>query len=265
MKRLLMAALAGLLLAVGAAGQKIPRATPAGKEALDELVGACLEDGGLKAVKVAGGRRLEVTDEDKLRATVAAHAELLKPALRDALVASFHQGEEAGWPAQIALLRAYGREKEDELALGFAAFFTGWAAEQQQSAVAVRSYREAERYFDAAGETGWQALSLNNLGEVYRALGEYRKALECHQKALALRQQLYPGPHPDVALSLSYLGVVSHALGEYAQALEYHQKALALFQQLYPGPHPSVAASLNNLGEVYRALGEYAQALELHL
>src|SRR5262249_25490335 len=130
-KHLLIPLLAGLLIPRLASGQEIPKATKEGKEALQKLVDACVAGGGLKAVGRPKGKQLTVADEDKLRATAVAHPELLTPALRDALVAGGLGGDEAVPPAYIALLRAFGREKKDELALAFAAFFPAWVADRR--------------------------------------------------------------------------------------------------------------------------------------
>ena len=49
------------------------------------------------------------------------------------------------------------------------------------------------------------ASSLNNLADDLRGLGEYGRARELDEQALAMCQRLYEGDHPDVASSLSNL------------------------------------------------------------
>jgi CHAT domain-containing protein/tetratricopeptide (TPR) repeat protein len=263
MRYLLLMAIASVLIPASAGGQEIPKATKEGKMALQKLVEACVADGGLKPTEGPKGKQLTVADEDKLRATVAAHPELLTPALRDALVAGWDGGDEAVRPGYLGLLRAYGREKKDELALAFAAFLPGWRAQQQrQYPVALGFYKEAEQHFGTAKEPAWQATTLDNIGRVYDDLGEYGQALDYLQRALAMRRKLYPEPHPDIALSLNNIGLVYDHQGEYGRALDHYQRALAMFQKLYDGPHPYIAGSLSNIGAVYEARGEYGKALD---
>jgi CHAT domain-containing protein/tetratricopeptide (TPR) repeat protein len=265
MRNLLMSLFAGLLIPALAWGQEIPKATKEGKEALQKLVDACVAGGGLKTMEGPKGKQLTVADEDKLRATVAAHPELLTPALRDALVAGWAGGDTAVRAAYASLLGAYGREKQDELALAFAALFTAFAADRRgQYPLALSLYQEARERFETAKEPAWQAITFNNIGEIYRAQGEYAEALDYHRRALALKQKLYKGPHPTIATSLNNIGAVYGAQEEYAQALDYFQQALSMWQKLYQAPHPAIATSLNNIGEAYRQQGEYALALDYH-
>src|SRR5262249_40413704 len=71
-----------------------------------------------------------------------------------------------------------------------------------------------------------------NLGFLLYDRGEYGQALPHLERALAMRQRLYPEAkylegHPDLAQSLSNLGFLLHATGEHARALPYLERALA--------------------------------------
>jgi CHAT domain-containing protein/tetratricopeptide (TPR) repeat protein len=266
MRYLLLTAFAGLLVPLAANGQEeipIPKATKQGKEALQKLVEVCIADGALNATEGPKAKHLTVADEEKLRATAAAHPELLTPALRDALVAGWAVGDEGVRPAYLALLRLYGQEKKDEPALGFAAFFPAWVAQRaRQYPLALRLFQEAYQHFATGKEPTWEAASLNYMGVVYEAQGEHASALDYYQRALAMRQKLYDGPHPGIARTFNNIGTVCSQQGEYPKALDYFQRALAMYQELYEGPHPGIARNLNNVGGVYEAQGEYAKALD---
>jgi tetratricopeptide (TPR) repeat protein len=113
-------------------------------------------------------------------------------------------------------------------------------------------------------------LSLNNLGYLLQAQGEYARAEPFYREALTMRQQLYPQTkypqgHPALALSLNNLGYLLRAQGKYARAEPILREALAMRQQLYPRDrypqgHPDLAMSLSNLGALLRAQGKYAKA-----
>ena len=91
------------------------------------------------------------------------------------------------------------------------------------------------------------ATSYNNIGVVYKAKGEYDKALEYYQKSLAIRLKQLGPDHPDVATSYNNIGLVYDNKAEYDKALEYYQKSLAIrLKQLGPD-HPDVANSYHNI------------------
>jgi CHAT domain-containing protein len=114
------------------------------------------------------------------------------------------------------------------------------------------------------------ARSLNILGFLLQARGDYAGAEPYLRDALAMRQKLYPkarypGGHPDLARSLNNLGNLLEAQGEYGQAEPFFRDALAMLRKLYPPTrypdgHPDLATSLNTLGFLLQARGEYAQA-----
>jgi tetratricopeptide (TPR) repeat protein len=263
LRYLLVTVFTGLLLPALARGQEVPKATNEGKQSLAKLVDACVADGGLKAVEGPQGKQFTVADEGKLRATVAAHPDLLTPALRDALVAGWAGGDKLVRPAYLALLQACGQEKKDELALAFAAAFAAWLADRRaQYPLALRLYQDAEQHFGTAKEPAWQAATLDNIGDVYRARQQYVSALDYHQRALDMWQKLYDGPHPDIAKGLVNIGRDYDAQGEQGQALDYLRRALAMKQKLYNGPHPTIAFTLYDIGLVYDAQAEYGQALD---
>ena len=133
-------------------------------------------------------------------------------------------------------------------------------------------YEEALRLLNIAHElnlkyrpeSGEAATSYNNIGFVYDAQGNYTKALECHNKALAIRLKVLGENHPDTATSYNNIGAVYYNQGNYAKALEYYNKALAIELKVLGETHPSTATSYNNIGAVYYNQGNYAKALEYY-
>ena len=84
------------------------------------------------------------------------------------------------------------------------------------------------------------------------------------QRVLAIRQNILPASHPDIAESLNDLALLYYRPGRFADAEALHQRALTIRQQAFPEGHPSVAESLNNLAELYNAQGRFAEAEPLH-
>jgi tetratricopeptide (TPR) repeat protein len=91
-----------------------------------------------------------------------------------------------------------------------------------------------------------------------------RLAVELHERALAIRQQLHDGDHRSIADSLTLLAGDLRVLGEYRRARELDEQALAMYRRLYEGDHPSVASSLSNLANDLAVLEDYDGARELH-
>jgi CHAT domain-containing protein/Tfp pilus assembly protein PilF len=253
---------AGLLIPAVARGQEVPKVTKEGKQAVEKLVLACRDDGGLKIVRRPDGTEALQADEAKLRATVAGHPELLTPALRDALVASWFGSDIDQKRLFEVWVRAYGEQKKDERALGFAALFAAVAERADKPAVAVRDYQESVRHFGAAGDTAWQAVCLNDIGLTYHHLADFANALKYLQQGLELWRKVHDGPHAGTANTLENIGLAYHDFGDYVRALDYHNQALTMRRKLHDGPDPDVALSLSNIGAVYHALGDYAKALE---
>ena len=68
------------------------------------------------------------------------------------------------------------------------------------------------------------AATYDNIGGFHAAKGKLDKALEFHQKALAIRLKQLGPDHPDVALSYNNIGGVHLTKGELDKALEFYQK-----------------------------------------
>jgi tetratricopeptide (TPR) repeat protein len=131
------------------------------------------------------------------------------------------------------------------------------------------SWVEAEKWFKACLQMRQQrcgadhpgtATSLNNLAELYRAMGRYAEAEPLLVRSLSIwKQQLGPD-HPHTALSLNNLATLYNAMGRYAEAEALYVRSLSIMEQQLGADHPNTATSLNNLAALYNAMGRYAEA-----
>ena len=98
-----------------------------------------------------------------------------------------------------------------------------------------------------------------NIGIAYRGLGDYKKALEYYDKAESIHID-----HDNVGLGKDYtnIGIAHYGLGNYKKALEYHEKALEIDTKL--DDKVVLGADYTNIGIAYRGLGDYKKALEYH-
>jgi tetratricopeptide (TPR) repeat protein len=104
------------------------------------------------------------------------------------------------------------------------------------------------------------ARSLNNLGAIYKNLGQYQKAIDFYQQSLAIKKQI--GDRDGEATSLNNLGLVYDYLGQYQKAIDFYQQSVAIAKQI--GESSIEARSLNNLGAAYDRLGQYQKAIDFY-
>jgi tetratricopeptide (TPR) repeat protein len=101
----------------------------------------------------------------------------------------------------------------------------------------------------------------NNLGMLYKEIGNFDLAEEHYIKALAIFEQNCGRDSDDVAALYNNLGGLYYASGYSAQAREMHSQALEIRQKICESPdHPDLGQSLSNLATVLHELGEDEEA-----
>jgi len=118
-----------------------------------------------------------------------------------------------------------------------------------------------------------QAGILNNLGVLYKNLGEFEKAKEFYLKALEIRNKLANLNNaflPDLASTQNNLGDLYSNLGEFEKAKEFYLKALEIRNKTYDDNHLTtltsyliILAKLNNLNELSKYICKYFELTEL--
>jgi tetratricopeptide (TPR) repeat protein len=98
------------------------------------------------------------------------------------------------------------------------------------------------------------------IGNAYRALGEYDRAQQHLDQAVAWRRQHLGADHPDTLASLNDLAELYHYRGRHAEAEPLYQEALAGRRQHLGADHPDTLTSLNNLASLCHSRGRYAEA-----
>ena len=130
--------------------------------------------------------------------------------------------------------------------------------------LALKYCNRALHIAEANNDSIYIALSYNNIGSVYSNKGDYDKALEFFNKALAIWKAKLGEEHTDVATSYNNIGSVYSDKGDYDKALEYYNKALAIWKAKLGEEHTNVATSYNNMGLVYSDKEDYDKALEFY-
>jgi CHAT domain-containing protein/tetratricopeptide (TPR) repeat protein len=143
------------------------------------------------------------------------------------------------------------------------------------------AYAEALNYLNRSADLRKKKLGVhglvsdcyNNMGLIYREMGQYHKAIEYLKAALDIRLEFYgPSLHPEIGGSYNNIGLAYMNQADYVEARAYLLKALAVKRKFLGEKHQSVAHSLNNLGTVHSFLKNYdsahlylAKALTIHL
>ncbi|QYO62650.1 CHAT domain-containing protein [Leptolyngbya sp. 7M] len=129
-----------------------------------------------------------------------------------------------------------------------------------QYARALQSAQQALAIAQELKDEAQTAIVLNSIGGIYRNLGQYSLALEHFQQALTLLRQI--GDRTQEGTILNNIGAIYINLKQYPQALAALKDALAVQREL--GNRIPVGVTLNNIGAIYLDLGEPEQALEFH-
>ena len=90
--------------------------------------------------------------------------------------------------------------------------------------------------------------ALNNLGIIFKGLGDNQKAKECYEKAIEI--------NPDYSDAYHNLAVIFQNLKNYQKAKECYEKLIAI--------NPNYADAHNNLGVILQDLGENQKAKECY-
>ena len=122
---------------------------------------------------------------------------------------------------------------------------------------AIVKFEQALKLYREAGDHRGEALTLNNIGSVYSALGEKQKALEYYSQSLSLSRAT--GHRFGEAVTLNNIGSVYSALGEKQKALEYYSQSLPLRRAV--GDRSGEALTLYNMACVKREQNNLTEAL----
>lgn len=129
----------------------------------------------------------------------------------------------------------------------------------------LSEFRKALGYFERSlavwaevGDRGGEALAHLNLGYAHTDLGDLQNASDHYQRSLTLWRAI--GDPRGEALSLTAIGGLNTFLGEKQSALDYHQQAVQAFRAL--GNAQGEASSLNGIGLVYEYSNQPRAALD---
>jgi CHAT domain-containing protein/Tfp pilus assembly protein PilF len=110
----------------------------------------------------------------------------------------------------------------------------------------------------------WEAQAAFDEATKLKDAGRYSEALARAEHALALREAVLGGAHPDVAPCLLLVGELYQLRWDLAHAEPLYQRALALQEAALGDDHPDVAQALNALARLYKRHALYGRAEPLY-
>ena len=121
-------------------------------------------------------------------------------------------------------------------------------------------HRAIDSVGDATDPDPRIATTLNNLGAVHEALGEYEQAELRYQHALTMIETIQGPEHPDVAIGLNNLASLYFSQRAFAKAEPLWQRGLSISENLLGTNHPHLIRILVTLGRTSQAQKKFDQA-----
>jgi tetratricopeptide (TPR) repeat protein len=100
----------------------------------------------------------------------------------------------------------------------------------------------------------------STLGNAYRSLGDYAKAIEYLTQSLAIAKEV--GDRAGEGRAYGNLGITCFLQGDYGKAIEYHVQHLAIAKEV--GDREVESGAYGNLGNAYDWQGDFSKAIECH-
>jgi len=128
---------------------------------------------------------------------------------------------------------------------------------------ALAGYEHAVEIGTMTGDKSPNAAKvLVNLAKIYSLQGQFEKAHDGLERAVALYTEALGDDHPDVADSLFTMGCVCESMGRLDNALEHHTRALELRLVFLGKGHPQVGMSCSHIASTQMKLGNLEVAHE---
>ncbi|MFT5759185.1 MAG: tetratricopeptide (TPR) repeat protein [Alteromonadaceae bacterium] len=144
-----------------------------------------------------------------------------------------------------------------EVAGLMAGMIASYDKQQQWTEISLRLYKQKEGNNSADIARIW-----NNLGLVWQNKGQYKKAIDYFELALASDLINFNEYHSIVTERRSNLGLAWFNHGNNDKAIEYFNLALTNTLKIKSNNHPQVATIYNHLGLAWNDKGEYDKAID---
>ncbi|CAH3184240.1 unnamed protein product [Porites lobata] len=125
---------------------------------------------------------------------------------------------------------------------------------------AIEYHERHLRISKEVGDRAGEGIAYCNLGNAYDSLGDFQKAIEYHERHLKISKEV--GDRAGKGKAYCNLGNAYHCLGDFQKAIEYHERDLKISKEV--GDRAGEGIAYCNLGIAYRNLGYFQKAIEYH-
>ena len=129
---------------------------------------------------------------------------------------------------------------------------------QQGPKSALPEFEHALATFGDGKDRKREAITLGYIGNCYRRLGDFPRALDFVQRGMDIKQSL--GDKLEIGKSQNQFGLIYWEMADYLKAIDHLEQAVAIGREL--GDRELEAQARNNLGLVYDEMGNYRHSLE---
>jgi tetratricopeptide (TPR) repeat protein len=106
-----------------------------------------------------------------------------------------------------------------------------------------------------------QAFNHSHMGDNYRNMGQFDRALESYNTALQIWRKSFNDDHQEVGRCYNNIGLIYEKKEEYDAAVNYYQKALTILEKYLPANHSELGEIYFNIGHMHQYLNDDDQAL----
>ncbi|CAH3170218.1 unnamed protein product [Porites lobata] len=110
------------------------------------------------------------------------------------------------------------------------------------------------------GDRAGEGKAHGNLGNAFRNIGDFQKAIEYHERHLKISKEV--GDRAGEGKAYCNLGNAYDSLGDFQKAIEYHERDLKISKEV--GDRAGEGKAYGNLGNAYDSLGDFQKAIEYH-
>ena len=110
------------------------------------------------------------------------------------------------------------------------------------------------------GDKHGEGITYSDLGNVYESLGDFKKAIECHNQHLLIAKKV--GNKHWEGYAYNCLGDAHRSLGDFKKAIEYLNLHLKITEEV--GDKKEEGSAYGDLGNVYWSQGDFKKAIEFH-
>ena len=110
------------------------------------------------------------------------------------------------------------------------------------------------------GDKHGEGITYSDIGNVYESLGDFKKAIECHNQHLLIAKKV--GNKHWEGYAYNCLGDAHRSLGDFKKAIEYLNLYLKITEEV--GDKKGEGSAYGDLGNVYWSQGDFKKAIVFH-